>query len=150
VRQQRPAAGGLVSADEPAGGGGHGDGALWYYGRGRIERYFRLLNSAGQQVAHWKQPDGEAIAKRLVVAALACAVVWRRQRYPGAEAATLRELLVRLSGRQMPWGQQDTAPALLAGRWVLLAMVAVLDEPSVDELRQFKRLVLDIAEDDSG
>ena len=46
--------------------------------------------------------------------------------------------------------QRATAPALLAGLWVLLAMLAVLDEHSVEELRRFKKLALDTAEDDSG
>jgi hypothetical protein len=124
--------------------------ALWYYWRWRIESLFKLLKSAGQQVEHWKQPDGEAIAKRLVVAAMACALVWRLQGDPSAEAATLRQLLVRLSGRQQKRGRPATAPALLAGLWVLLAMLAVLQEHSVEELRQFKNLVLDTAKVDSG
>jgi hypothetical protein len=121
--------------------------ALWYYWRWRIESLFKLLKSAGQQVEHWKQRHGEAIAKRLVVAAMACALVWRLARQPSAEAATLRGLLVRLSGRQMKWSQECTAPALLAGLWVLLAMLAVLEEHSVEELRRFKKLVLDTTED---
>jgi hypothetical protein len=124
--------------------------ALWYYWRWRIESLFKLLKGAGQQVEHWKQPQGEAIAKRLVVAVMACALVWRLERHPSAEAADLRQLLVRLSGRQMRWGREATAPALLAGLWVLLAMLAVLEEHSVEELRRFKKLVLDTAEDDSG
>jgi hypothetical protein len=124
--------------------------ALWYYWRWRIESLFQLLKSAGQQVAHWKQPHGEAIAKRLAVAAMACALVWRLERHPAAEAADVRQLLVRLSGQQMRWGREATAPALLAGLWVLLAMLAVLEEHSVEELRRFQKLVLDIAEDDSG
>jgi hypothetical protein len=124
--------------------------ALWYYWRWRIESLFQLLKGAGQQVEHWKQPDGEAIAKRLVVAAMACAVVWRLERHPSAEAADVRRLLVRLSGRQMRWGREATAPALLAGLGVLLATLAVLEDHSVEELRRFKKLALDTAEDDSG
>jgi hypothetical protein len=124
--------------------------ALWYYWRWRIESLFKLLKGAGQQVEHWKQPQGEAIAKRLVVAVMACALVWRLERHPSAEATDLRQLLVRLSGRQMRWGREATAPALLAGLWVLLAMLAVLEEHSVEDLRRFKKLVLDTAEDDSG
>ena len=124
--------------------------ALWYYWRWRIESLFKLLKGAGQQVEHWKQPCGEAIAKRLVVAAMACALVWRLQEDPSSSAATLRQLLVRLSGRQQKWGRPATAPALLAGLWVLLAMLAVLEEHSVEDLRQFKNLVLDTAKVDSG
>jgi Transposase DDE domain len=69
--------------------------ALWYYWRWRIESLFKLFKSAGHQVEHWQQQGGEALAKRLVVAAMACAVVWRLEREKTAEAATLRSLLVR-------------------------------------------------------
>jgi hypothetical protein len=124
--------------------------ALWYYWRWRIESLFKLLKSEGQQVEHWKQPNGEAIAKRLLVAAMACALVWRLQRQPSAEASALRGLLVRLSGRQMRWGRESTAPALLAGLWVLLAMLQALEEHSVEDLRRFKQLVLGTAQVDSG
>ena len=124
--------------------------ALWYYWRWRIESLFKLLKSAGQQVEHWKQPQAEALAKRLVVATMACALVWRLERQVSAEAADLRQLLVRLSGRQMKWGREATAPALLAGLWVLLAMLSVLQEHSVEELRRFQQLVLGTPEDDSG
>ena len=124
--------------------------ALWYYWRWRVESLFKLLKSAGHQVEHWQQQTGEAIAKRLLVAAMACALVWRVQRHPSAEAAGLRGLLVRLSGRQMKRGQEHTAPALLAGMWTLLAMVEALERHSVEDLRQYKKLLLDIAEEDSG
>jgi hypothetical protein len=124
--------------------------AVGYSWRGRIESLFKLLQSAGQQVEHGKQPTGAAIAKRLVVAAMACAWVWRWERQLSVEAATLRALLVRLSGRPMKWGQEDTASALRAGLGVLLAMLEALEQQSVEELRRFKQLVLDTAEEDSG
>lgn len=124
--------------------------ARWYYWRWRIESLFKLLKSAGHQVEHWKQPRGEAIAKRLALAAMACALVWRLERHDAPQAADLRRLLVRLSGRQMRRGREATAPALLAGLWVLLAMLEVLDEHTVAELRRYKKLVLEIPEKDSG
>jgi hypothetical protein len=124
--------------------------ALWYYWRWRIESLFKLLKSAGQQVEHWQQQSGEALAKRLLVAVMACALVWRLQRHPAAEAQTLRELLMQLSGRQVEWGREQTAPALLAGLWALLAMLEVLEQHSVEELRRLKELVLDTAKKDSG
>jgi hypothetical protein len=124
--------------------------ALWYYWRWRIESLFKLLKSAGHQVEHWQQEGGEAIAKRLLVATMACALVWRMERHPSAEAAALRKLLIRLSGRQMKRGQEHTAPALLAGLWALLAMLEVLQEHSVEELQRFKNLVLRTADEDSG
>lgn len=122
--------------------------ALWYHWRWRIESLFKLLKSAGQQVEHWKQQEGEAIAKRLVVAAMACALVWRLERDPSAEAGSLRALLVQLSGRQMKHGRSSTAPALLAGLWVLLALLEVLQTHSLEELHRFKHLVLGTAEED--
>jgi hypothetical protein len=124
--------------------------ALWYYWRWRIESLFKLLKSAGHQVEQWKQQDGEAIAKRLVVAAMARALVWRLERHPSPEAETLRALLVQLSGRQMKHGTGSTAPALLAGLWVLLAMLEALQSHSVEELLRFKQLVLGDAEEGSG
>lgn len=122
--------------------------ALWYYWRWRIESLFKLLKSAGHQVEHWKQQEGEAISKRLVVAAMACALVWRLERHPSPEAGSLRALLVQLSGRQMKHGRRSTAPALLAGLWVFLAMLEVLQTHSLEELHQFKHLVLSTAEED--
>ena len=124
--------------------------ALWYYWRWRIESLFKLLKSAGHQVEEWQQQDSAALAKRLLVAAMACALVWRLERQETAEGATLRRLLIRLSGRQMGRGRQWTAPALLAGLWSLLAMLAVLQEQSVEELRRYRDLLLGVAEEESG
>jgi hypothetical protein len=124
--------------------------ALWYYWRWRIESYFKLLKGAGHQVEAWQQQGALALAKRLLVAAMACALVWRLERQQGAEGANLRRLLVRLSGRQMGRGREHTAPALLAGLWTLLAMLQVLAEHSVEELRRYKDLLLGETEEDSG
>lgn len=121
--------------------------ALWYYWRWRIESLFKLLKSAGHQVEHWQQQGGAALARRLVVALMACALVWRIQRESSREGATLRAVLVQLSGRQQRRGQEATASALLSGLWVLLAMLEVLQDHSVEELRQFKKLVLNTTED---
>jgi len=124
--------------------------ALWYYWRWRIESLFQLLKGAGHQVEAWQQQDGAALAKRLLVATMACALVWRLEREASAEGATLRRLLVRLSGRQMGRGREHTAPALLAGLWSLLAMLDVLAEHSVEELRRYKDVLLGETEEDSG
>jgi hypothetical protein len=124
--------------------------ALWYYWRWRIESLFKLLKGAGHQVESWQQQGAGALAKRLLVAAMACALVWRLEREPSAEGAALRRLLVRLSGRQMGRGRQHTAPALLAGLWSLLAMLDVLTGHSVEELRHYKDVLLGETEEDSG
>jgi hypothetical protein len=124
--------------------------ALWYYWRWRIESLFQLLKSAGHQVEHWQQHSGAALAKRLLVAAMACTLVWRLAREPSSAAAALRALLMRLSGRQVKYGHRHTAPALLAGLWILLAALEALEQHSVEELRQFKNTLLGGGEEDSG
>lgn len=116
--------------------------ALWYYWRWRIESYFKLLKSAGQEVEHWQQETAHAIAKRLLVASMACVVVWQLARSDAPEAEPMRQLLVRLSGRQMKRNKPFTAPALLAGLWVLLAMLHVLEAYHVDDLRRLAQLAL--------
>jgi hypothetical protein len=116
--------------------------ALWYYWRWRVESYFKPLKSAGQQLEGWQQGTAEAVAKRLVVASMACVVVWRLARAEGPEAAGARAALVRLGGRQVRRGKGYTAPALLAGLWVLLAGLAAVEQYGVDGLRAMRRLIL--------
>ena len=53
--------------------------------------------------------------------------MWQLAADPSPQAAEARALLVRLSGRQMKRKRPFTEPALLAGLWVLLAMLDVLD-----------------------
>lgn len=115
--------------------------ALWYDWRWNIEELFQLLKSGGQQIETWQQEPAAAIARRLWVAAMACATVWRvaRSQHPRADAA--RSMLIRLSGRQMKRGVKYTLPALLAGLWTLLAMLDLLEHHTLDELKQFARLI---------
>jgi hypothetical protein len=116
--------------------------ALWYYWRWRIESYFKLLKAAGQELENWQQETGAAIAKRLLVASMACVVVWQVARLPGAEGERWRQVLVRLSGRQMKHGVAFTLPALLAGLWVLVAAVEVLRHEDPEELARLVATVL--------
>ena len=88
--------------------------ALWYYWRWRIESYFKLLKRSGQHVEQWQQETAEALAKRLLVAAQACVMVWALLR-AGPERSELRRFLSRLSGRLRKRGVEATGPALLAG-----------------------------------
>jgi hypothetical protein len=111
------------------------DIALWYYWRWRIEKYFKLLKSAGHHLEQWQQETAAAVARRLLVVAMACVVVWQLQRSTEPAAQAIRDLLVRLSGRQMKRKQPATAPALLAGLWVLLSMLHVLEHYSLTEIR---------------
>jgi hypothetical protein len=116
--------------------------ALWYYWRWRVESFFKLLKSAGQEVESWQQETGEAVAKRLLVAAMACVVTWGVARAEGPDADAARALLVRLSGRQMKRGVKWTGPALLAGLWVLLAFEEEVQRTGLDELRRVMAAVL--------
>lgn len=114
--------------------------AQWYYWRWRIESFFKLLKSAGHQVEHWQQETAEAIAKRLLVATMACVVVWQLARSEEPKANALRQLLVRLSGRQMKWGTTFTAPALLAGLGILLVMLDVVEQYDLTEIKNLAAL----------
>ena len=76
----------------------------------------------------WQQETAAAVARRLLVASMACVLIWQLARSPAPEASRLRSLLIRLSGRQMKRGQEFTEPALLAGMWVLLAMLEILQQ----------------------
>lgn len=110
--------------------------ALWYYWRWRIESYFKLLKSAGHEVEHWQQTTAEAVAKRLLIAAMACIVVWHVARDKSPQAAELRTVLVRLSGRRMKYGCAFTEPALLAGLGVLIPMLCLLESYDLDQVKE--------------
>jgi hypothetical protein len=123
--------------------------ALWYYWRWRIESFFKLLKSAGQHVEQWQQATAEAIAKRLLVAAQACVLVWALARATAPAADQTRTLLIRLSGRLMKRQRPYTAPALLAGLWALLAMLTVLEEYTITDLHRFAAHALPVWKDPS-
>jgi len=110
--------------------------SLWYYWRWNIESYFKLLKSAGLQLEEWQQATAERILRRLLIAGMACVTVWQLAGDPSPAAAETRSLLVRLSGRQMKRKRPFTEPALLAGLWVLLAMLDVLDHYTIADLRR--------------
>jgi hypothetical protein len=115
--------------------------ALWYYWRWRIESFFKLLKSAGQQMESWQQESAAAIARRLLVAAMACVTVWHLQRQTSPLAVECQTVLVRLSGRQTKRTRPVTAPALLAGLHVLLQMLEILKHYSVSELHRLTEAI---------
>ena len=106
--------------------------ALWYYWRWLIETFFKLLKSHGQELEQWQQQKSEAIARRILVASMACVVVFGLQQDDSAEGIATRKILVRLSGRQMKYGCISTVPALLAGYMTLLSVTDLLTQPDVD------------------
>lgn len=119
--------------------------ALWYYWRWRVESYHKLLKGAGLHLESWQQETAAALARRLLVAAMAAVVVWRLARDGRPEAGRFREVLVRLSGRQMKRGagaRGFTEPALLAGLGALLPVLYLLETHDPDELRRMAEAAL--------
>jgi hypothetical protein len=122
--------------------------ALWYYWRWNIESYHKLLKQAGQHLECWQQDDARQLSRRLSLVAMAAVLVWQLARDKRPEAAELRQVLVRLSGRQMKRGKGQpgfTKPALLAGLGILLPMLSLLEERSPADLRRLADEVLPIA-----
>jgi len=119
--------------------------ALWYYWRWEIESYHKLLKGAGQQVEGWLQESAVTFSRRLLVAAMAGVIVWRLARENSPQAAEMRDVLVRLSGRQMKRGKNlrsFTEPALLAGLGVLISMLDYLRDHDLADLRRLAEAVL--------
>lgn len=114
----------------------------WYAWRWEIESYHKLLKSAGMNAEQWQQQKGEAFLRRLCIASMACLTVWHLQREESSEAAKLRRILVRLSGRQMKHKVESTAPALLAGLERLLAIDDLMQHENLDEIIDLARRVL--------
>ena len=114
----------------------------WYAWRWRIENYHKLLKTAGMNAEQWQQESGSAFAKRLVIASMACLIVWHLQQDTSDEAAKLKKILIRLSGRQMKYGVKDTAPALLAGLEKLLAVIDLAETYNLEEIVALARRLL--------
>jgi hypothetical protein len=110
--------------------------ARCYYWRWRIESFFKLLKSHGLELEQWLQETGGAIARRLLVAAMACVVVWKLQADESPKAVELKNVLVRLSGRLTKRSRPHTTPALLAGLWVLLSTMSLLEHYPLHQLKQ--------------
>jgi hypothetical protein len=116
--------------------------ALWYYWRWRVETFFKLLKSAGLQLEDWKQQTADAVARRLLVASMACVVVWQLARAETPEAEDTRRLLMQLSGRTVARGRSFTTPALLAGLWTLPAMINSLQQHDLEQLQKLAEIAL--------
>lgn len=115
--------------------------ARWYYYRWQIESMFKLLKSGGQHLEDWLQDDGLTLAKRLVVASCACVLVWQLAAAQSPQAIEAQRFLVRLSGRQTKRRRPVTAPAMLAGLWMLFSMLEVLQHYDIDQLRQYAQCI---------
>jgi Transposase DDE domain len=112
--------------------------ALWYYWRWRIESYYKLLKSAGQQVEQWRQETAASLTRRLILTAMSAVLVWQIARDSSPRAQQLRLTLIKLSGRQIKRSRDSkgfTEPALLAGLGVLIPMMTLLEEMSLADLK---------------
>lgn len=112
--------------------------ALWYYWRWRIESYHKLLKGAGHQVEQWRQASAAPFVRRLLVTAMAAVVAWQLARDDRPEAEPLRDLLARLSGRQVDRHRNrrgHTEPMLLAGLSVLIPMLLLLEQMPLAEVQ---------------
>jgi len=114
--------------------------ALWYYWRWGIESYFKLMKSGGQELEHWQQESGLAILKRLLVASMACAVVWSLGCDESVESQAFQSVLVRLSGKRLGRGRSPTPGVLLSGLFVFLRILDFLEHIDYDlsQIAHFK------------
>lgn len=119
--------------------------ALWYYWRWRIESFFKLLKQSGHQLESWQQETGLAIAKRLLIASMACVVVWQLGNSNLPEAKEIQELLVKLSGRQVKRSQPVTYSAVLSGLWVFLSLLQMIEEKSPEEITEIKHILREMS-----
>lgn len=94
------------------------------------------------QLESWQQETGEAIARRLLIACMACVLVWQIAIAQGPEAGKVRNILVRLSGKQMKYGVEFTKPALFVGLCSLLNTLDLLERHDPEELKQMLRTIL--------
>lgn len=120
----------------PAEWGASADVARWYYYRWRIESAFKLLKSAGWDVEGWLQRTGAGLLRKLLVALGGCVQVWRLQAREDASAEWLKELLMRLSGRQAKRSQPVTTSGLLAGLWVWQSAQGVIGDHGADTVER--------------
>lgn len=114
----------------------------WYAWRWRIETFHKLLKTSGMNAEEWQQETGEAYLRRLCVAVMACVTVWHLKREPSENAKRARNILIRLSGRQMKKGVEFTTPALLAGLEKLLAIDDLMQDEDLSEILALARQVL--------
>lgn len=114
--------------------------ALWYYWRWKIESFFKLMKSAGFQLESWQQTSALAIAKRLLVASMACVTVWAIAASQEKSVSEFRDFLIKLSGRQVRKSVGFSHPALLDGLWTWLAMTQVMQDYSPEELDNLRKV----------
>lgn len=118
----------------------------WYAWRWKIESFFKLLKQAGFQLESWGQQTPEAIAKRMMIALMACTLIWQLQADQSAQSKEFKKQLLKMSGRQLK-PNACTDSALLAGLWVYLNVSHVfltMSHSDISDLIQLGRSVLKV------
>jgi len=118
--------------------------ANWYYYRWKIESYFKLLKSAGFNLEEWQQREPLALFKRLLIVSNACILVWKIANDNSLQAKTIRDFLIKLSGKQIQRGIEFTYPALLSGLENYLTTLDLLRQFSVEEIFKMRDELVDI------
>lgn len=118
--------------------------ANWYYYRWKIESYFKLLKSAGFNLEEWQQREPLALFKRLLIISNACVLVWKIANDNSLQAKTIRDFLIKLSGKQIQRGIDFTYPALLSGLENYLTTLDLLRQFSVEEIFKMRDELVDI------
>ena len=114
--------------------------ANWYYYRWSIESWFKVLKGHGFQIEHWQQESADRIFRRLIVSSMACVLMWKLYNDDSSEAIELKSFLIKLSGRLMKRSKPVTQPALLAGLWVFLQFIEVLNSYTAEEIIMYREL----------
>lgn len=115
--------------------------AQWYYWRWQIESFYKLLKSAGHQLESWQQTTDLSIAKRLLVASMACVCVCQLDHQKTPEAESLKAFLVKLSGRQMKRTKPITHSAMLDGLWIFLSMQDMMSTYPTEQLQTWADMI---------
>ena len=84
----------------------------------------------------WRQRTGAGLLRKLLVALGGCVQVWRLEGRSDASAEWLKELLMRLSGRQVKRRMPVTTAGLLAGLWVWQSAQAVIGDHGSDTVER--------------
>ena len=114
--------------------------ATWYYWRWSIESWFKVLKGHGFQLEHWQQETASRIFKRLIVSSMACVLTWKLYNDNSPEAEELKPFLIKLSGRLTRRNKPVTHPALLAGLWVFLQLIEVLNSYTPEQIEMYREL----------
>ena len=71
---------------------------------------------------------------------MACVLMWKLYNDDSSEALELKNFLIKLSGRLMKRSKPVTQPALLAGLWVFLQFIEVINSYTAEEIEMYREL----------